>query len=424
MTRRYAVVGFGCAGYHALRALRESCADAEIHVFSDLDQPPANPMLTTYYAAGRLPYEGMFPFGGLEEISARFSPVLHTGTAVTELDAQARALTLEDGRREAFDAILLATGAEPVVPPLGVAVGGRVLCMRTVADARALRERLEGGGIHSVTVIGGSMVGIKIVELCQEAGLACTLADMAARIFPLAAFPDVSAEIERRLAEKGIALRFGAAVTGIEETASGVTTSFDCGEPVTSDLLVLCIGTRARTGLARGAGLEVNRGIVVDGSMRTSAPGVYAAGDCCEGFNIMTGGHQVIGLWANAACQGETAGHCMAGTPAQFSGNIPHNITHFMGMDFISFGDVNARGEVRTIGSPTDIRYVKAVVDRGELRCVNLLDSYHISGVVKNYMMNRLAGSRAPLPTALRGLLAREGFTGEFLSLFEGGVQA
>lgn len=87
-----------------------------------------------------------------------------------------------------------------------------------MADAKALRERLDQGNIRSVTVIGGSMVGIKIVELCQEAGIACTLADMAERIFPLAAFPDVSAEIERRLEAKGVALRFGAAVTAAEET--------------------------------------------------------------------------------------------------------------------------------------------------------------------------------------------------------------
>lgn len=421
--KRYAIVGFGCAGYHALSALRESDHEAEIHVFSDLDQPPANPMLTTYYAAGRLPYEALFPFGSLEDISRRFSPVLHSGVAVTGLDAAARTLTW-DGGQASFDAILLSTGADPVVPPLGVTVGNRVLCMRTVADAKALRERLDQGNIRSVTVIGGSMVGIKIVELCQEAGIACTLADMAERIFPLAAFPDVSAEIERRLEAKGVALRFGAAVTAAEETRDQVTTHFAQGEPVVSDLLVLCIGTRARAELARSAGLEVNRGIVVNDSMETSVPGIYAAGDCCEGRNIMTGGHQIIGLWANAAYQGETAGHCMAGDPTLFSGNILHNITHFMGMDFISFGDVNAKGEVHTIGKPTDTRYVEAVTSGGEMRCINLLDSYHISGVIKNYLMNRFTGNRAPLPTALRGLLAREGFTDEFLALFEGGDPA
>ena len=424
MNKRYAIVGFGCAGYHALSALRECDPNAEIHVYSDLTEPPANPMLTTYYAAGRLPYEALFPFGSLEDISRRLSPILHPGVAVTALDAAGRTLRCSDGTEDSFDGILLATGADPVVPPLGVTVGNRVLCMRTVADAQALRDRLARGDVRSVTVIGGSMVGIKIVELCRDAGLTCTLADMADRIFPLAAFPDVADEIRRRLEEQGISLRFGAAVTGAEETAHGVTTSFAQGEPVTSDLLVLCIGTRARAALAREAGLEVGRGIVVGDSMETSAPGIYAAGDCCEGRNIMTGGHQIIGLWANAAYQGQTAGRCMADCPAVFSGNILHNITHFMGMDFISFGDVNAVGEVHTVGRPTDPRYIKAIVSDGELRCVNLLDSYHISGVIKNYIMNRFTGNKAPLPTALRGLLAREGFTDEFLTLFEGGTEA
>ncbi len=421
MPHSYAIVGFGCAGYQALTALRESDMDAEIHVFSDLSDPPANPMLTTYYAAGRLPYEGLFPFGTLEEIQRRYDPVFHMDTPVTRLDAAGKRVICGQQAYGPFDGILLATGADPVVPPLGVTPGGRVLCMRTVADAKLLRERMESGSVRSVTVIGGSMVGIKIVELCQEAGYLCTLVDMAQRIFPLAAFPDVSAEIERRLSQMNITLRFGSAVTRAEETADKVTTFFSSGEPVESDLLVLCIGTRARASLAREAGIQVNRGIVVNDSMETSLPGIYAAGDCCEGRNIMTGGHQIIGLWANAAYQGQTAGHCMAGDPSVFSGNILHNITHFMGMDFISFGDVNAEGQVHTIGKPTDARYVKAVVADGELLCVNMLDSYHISGVVKNYMMNRFTGNRSPLPAALRGLLLREGFTDEFLALFEGG---
>lgn len=420
--KRYAIVGFGCAGYHALSALRQSDANAEIHVFSDLDQPPANPMLTTYYAAGRLPYDALFPFGDLSTISRRLSPTFHMGEPVTALDAGNRTLTWGDGAEMQFDAILLATGAMPVVPPLGITVGRRVLCMRTVADAKLLRERLDQGDIHTVTVIGASMVGIKIVELCQEAGITCTLADLADRIFPLAAFPDVSQEIQRRLAEKGVALRFGAALSHVEETDRQVISYFSEGEPLPSDLLVLCIGTRARVELAKAAGLTVNRGIVVNDSMETSAPGIYAAGDCCEGREIMSGGHQIIGLWANAAYQGQAAGHCMAGDPLIFSGNILHNITHFMGMDFVGLGDIRAQGDIYTVGKPTDSRYIEAVVSDGELRCVNLLDSYRISGVVKNYIMNRFCGNHAPLPTALRGMLAREGFTDQFLTLFEGGA--
>ena len=118
-----------CSQY-ALEALRQSDSQGEIHVFSELDQPPANPMLTTYYAAGRLPYEALFPFGTLEEVERKFSPVLHMDAPVAALEKDERALTLSTGERMAFDAVLLATGAQPVVPPLGVTVGERVLCMR------------------------------------------------------------------------------------------------------------------------------------------------------------------------------------------------------------------------------------------------------------------------------------------------------
>ena len=106
MGRRYAIVGFGCAGYHALEALRQSDSQAEIHVWSELDEPPANPMLTTYYAAGRLPYEALFPFGTLDDITRQFAPVLHTGAAVTALDAANRTLTDASGTVHSYDAIL------------------------------------------------------------------------------------------------------------------------------------------------------------------------------------------------------------------------------------------------------------------------------------------------------------------------------
>ena len=420
MGRRYAIVGFGCAGYHALEALRQSDSQGEIHVFSELDQPPANPMLTTYYAAGRLPYEALFPFGGLEEVERKLSPVLHMDAPVAALEKDERALTLSTGERMAFDAVLLATGAQPVVPPLGVTVGERVLCMRTVADARRLRQRLEAGDVRSVTVIGASMVGIKIVELCREAGIACTLADLAERVFPLAALPDVSAEIQRRLAQQGVALRFGAAVTRAEESARQVTTWFAQGEAVTSDLLVLCIGTRARTELARAAGLEVDRGIVVDDSMQTSAPGIYAAGDCCQGREIMSGGHQIIGLWANAAYQGQTAGHCMAGDPVIFSGNILHNITHFMDMDFIGFGDNRLTGQVVTSGHIESGLYVEAVIGEQGLVGVNILDNYRISGTVKNYLYRIMESGNAKLSPIQRGILIKEGLKPSFIEKMEG----
>lgn len=420
---RIAIIGFGCAGFQALRSLRQAGSEAQVTVFTDTGEAPANPMLTTYYAAGKIGKKNLYPFGTLEEIKDAYRAEFCT-QAVQALDGQTKCLTLADGTQAGpFDKILLATGAQALVPPLGVVPGKRVLCMRTVEDAELLRARLAQGDVRSALVVGGSMVGIKVAELFSDKGIDCTLADMAEKIFPLSAFPTVAEEIERRIGARGVKLRFGSGVQSAEELSDGVLTRFADGGAVKTDLLLLCIGTRACVGLAKDAGLAVGRGILVDEHMGTSVPGIYAAGDCCESRNLLSGQSQIIGLWANAGWQGQAAGSCMAEKPMRFEGNIIHNITHFMGMDFVSLGDVHAQGRRVTLGAPRSERYIEAVVDEeNKLLCVNLLDSYHLSGVIKNYMLNRFSGNTQPLPPVLRGLLAREGMDEAFISLFEGGV--
>ena len=108
---RFAIIGFGCAGYHALRAIREAGCDAAVDVYSDTDLPPYNPMLTTYYTAGRLPYEGLFPFGTLDEISAQYKANIITHTRVASVDAVAKTVSTTDGQTTSYDKILVTTGA-------------------------------------------------------------------------------------------------------------------------------------------------------------------------------------------------------------------------------------------------------------------------------------------------------------------------
>lgn len=114
---RFAIIGFGCAGYHALAAIRQAGCDAQVDVYTETRLPPYNPMLTTYYVSGKLPYEGLFPFGTLEEIGAQYAANFRTGVRVTSLDARTRTLTLSDGSREAYDKVLVSTGATAFVPP-------------------------------------------------------------------------------------------------------------------------------------------------------------------------------------------------------------------------------------------------------------------------------------------------------------------
>ena len=213
---RLAIVGFGCAGYHALEAIRQAGCRAPVDIYSDTGLPPYNPMLTTYYTAGRLPYQGLFPFGTLEEIARRFDARVLTQTPVQAVRARDHQVVTADGRRETYDQILLSTGASAFVPGSFAGLKG-AFCMRTVADAVRLREALEKRTYRRAVIVGASMVGIKVAELLHQRGCHVTLADMAPHIFALAAYPEVSTLIEGRLRAMGIDLVFGQAIAGAEE---------------------------------------------------------------------------------------------------------------------------------------------------------------------------------------------------------------
>lgn len=414
---RYGIVGFGTAGYHAAQAIRERDKAGEIHVYSDTGLAPYNPMLTTYYIFGKLPQSGLFPFGPLEGMAERLGLTCHR-ERVKKVHAQGLLVETENGA-EGYDRILIATGATAFAPPVKGLRAEDAYLMRTVDDAQRLKDRLDRGDVRSAVVVGASMAGIKVVEVLEKYGVHTCLADLAPNIFPLAAYPEVSAAIERRVARRGIDLRFGATIDRIELWEGRKIAVMTDGAAVPADIVALCIGTRAATQVVQGE-VDIDRGILVNERMETSAPGIYAAGDCAQGTNLESGEKQIIGLWANANRQGAAAGANMAGGTVHFDGNILHNITHFMDMDFIGFGDNRIRGELLEQGSlDGGGLYVRAVIADGRIAGANILDSYRISGIIKNYMLRLFAGERAGVPDYQRAMLLQAGLTAEFIDRME-----
>lgn len=422
--KRYAIVGFGCAGYHGAKAIREVDQECEIHIYERTQKPPSNPMLTTYYASGKLEYEGAFPFGSLDAIKEELNVVLHGDETVKRVLPEEKALVLENGT-EYFDKILISTGARAILPGLSGLPDQRVFLMRTMEDAGRLKAYLEQNPVKKGVVIGASMVGIKVAELLCKRGIDTTIADLASWLFPLAAFENVAREIERRVSGQGIGFKWDSSVT--EVTEKGVR--FRDGEELEADVICMCIGTRANVELAantdvvRESAIQIGKGIVVNERMETSVPGIYAAGDCCEGTDLQTGQTMIIGLWANAGCQGANAGYNMAGKPSAYYGNIVHNITHFMDMDFIGLGNNRSGGSTISFGELDSPLYIQAVRGERGLACVNILGSCQVSGILKSFLIKQLAlGAEAKLSLSQRAHLAGQGITEEFMELLEGGI--
>lgn len=392
------IIGNGAAAAECIRALRESKYAGAIHVLTDSKWPIYNPMLTTYYASGRISFEQLFPYGADDGFYRTYNVELHPSSPVTALDTIARTVVNSEGLELVWDQCLIASGASAFMPPIEGARSEKVLLMRTVEDAVKMKEALDKKPRRAL-VVGASMIGVKIVEMFHRAGVETVLVDLADRIFPLIAHPECSCVIEDRLNALNVECTFGTSIKKFVEQGEGIRAYLDDENYVEADLAVMCIGVRPNIGFLDRDQVEVQQGVLVDEHMQTNMSGLYAAGDVSQGNNLLTGQPQVIGLWANARYQGRTAGRNMAGIPDTYSGTIPHNITHFMGMDFIGIGDTCTYD--RTEQRQDDGHFIQLFWTGDLLTGANFIDMCAESGVVKNALIKGLLQQKPDRDTAL-----------------------
>jgi NADPH-dependent 2,4-dienoyl-CoA reductase/sulfur reductase-like enzyme len=388
MKKSMVIIGNGCAGAECIKAMRESGYTGKIYLFTDSKWPISNPMLTTYYVAGKIGFDELFPYGASPGFYLKYGVDAYAESPVVALDAEKKVVYAKSGLELKYNQCLIATGATPFLPPVGGIGSDRVYTLRTVEDAIRLKEAMTKKPKRAL-VIGASMVGIKLIELFHQAGVKICLADLARHIFPLTAHPECARIIEERLDQKGIKMRFGTRIEKVEETSRGIKAYFkDSTESEEADLLVMCVGIRANTGFIDQNQVAIDKGILVDRHMRTSRPGLYAAGDVAQEKTLLSEGSQMIGSWYNARYQGRTAGRNMAGGNDFLPEDVPHHITRFLGMDFVGIGDVY--GQDRMEKKYDGKRYIQLFWRNGLLTGANFLDSYTESGAIKNALIKGL----------------------------------
>ncbi len=379
----YTVIGGGCAAWEAVRVLLQADPAAAVTVCTDSREKPYNPMLLTYYLAGKLPEEQIFLRDAGQEFRERVR--ILSGSPVTALSAAERKILLNNGTVVPFEKLLIASGARASVPPVPGAGAENVFTMRTLEEARRLKNYLSGHAVRRAVVAGASMIGIKTAEALCGLGVTCCLADAADRIFPLSACPECAEMIREGLVGKGLRVRLSAMLSGIETDADGsaVRVRFrDGSEPEEADLVVLCTGVRPNIGFVNREEIRCGRGILVNARMETSVPGVYAAGDCAEGPDRMQRTERISGLLSSARAQARTAARNMAGIPDAWGGSVPHNITRFFGMLFAGIGDPDAEGETERVVR-TDRHQMARIVRRdGRIVSANLLNCPELSGIL------------------------------------------
>jgi 3-phenylpropionate/trans-cinnamate dioxygenase ferredoxin reductase component len=305
MSRRVVIVGAGQAGTQCALSLRELGYADEITLIGDEPELPyQRPPLSKAFLVGQLP-EAALRIRTAEVLQSQRIGVL-TGCRVEAIEREARRVRLGDGARLEYSHLVLATGVENRtlrVPGVDeVAVSG----LRTVADARALRTLLETA--RRVVVVGGGFIGLEFAAVARKLGLQVQVVEWEPRLMQRALAPRLSAYFEALHARHGVQLRLNDRVGALERASSGggCVVQLVSGDRVPADAVVAGIGVVPRVGLAQGAGLEVQDGIVVNESLCTADPAIWAIGDVARFPSPWSVTHQRLRLESvqNAVDQG------------------------------------------------------------------------------------------------------------------------
>ncbi|HEY9025991.1 MAG TPA: FAD-dependent oxidoreductase, partial [Burkholderiaceae bacterium] len=279
-------------------------------VSADADPPVDRPNLSKDFLAGNAPDDWM-PLRP-PQWYAEQRIALRLNTRVDALDVRQRQLRLDGGTTLEYGALLLATGADPVLLPVPGAAPGQVLPLRSFADSRAIVARL--GAAKAALVVGASFIGLEVAASLRARGLEVHVVAPEAVPMLRVLGPELGRFVQDLHAAQGVVFHLGTTLARLDGTRATLAD----GSTLAADLVVAGVGVRPRTALAEQAGLTVDRGIVVDEFLQSSAPGLYAAGDIARWPDPHTGERIRVEHWVVAQRQGQVAALNMLGRRQRF----------------------------------------------------------------------------------------------------------
>ena len=325
--KRVVIVGGVAGGATCAARLRRQDENAEIII---LERGPyvsfANCGLP-YYVGNVIQEESKLLLAWPSLFRERFNIEVRTRNEVLAIDRTASTVLvrdLETGREysEPYDALVLSPGASPIRPPWpGIDLPG-IFTLRTVPDSREIRHWIDEKKTRKAVVVGGGFIGLEMAENLVHRGIAVTIVELASQVMP-PLDPEMAEYAKQRLESRGVTLALADAVSEFGHGTNGsLMVHTKSGKTYEADLVVLAIGVRPETALARTAGLELGErgGIRVDRQMRTSDPRIWAVGDAVEVRNRVTGQWELIPLAGPANRQGRVAADAICGRDAHFDG--------------------------------------------------------------------------------------------------------
>jgi len=357
--RHHVILGAGPAGVIAAETLRKHCPNDRITVIGDENEAPYSRMAIPYLLIGKVGEEGTH----LRHTAGHFEKLgiqVLRGVRAKVLDSAKRTLELSDGSTLGFDKLLIATGSSPATPPIPGIHGPGVHSCWTLADARAIAA-LAQPGAH-VLQMGAGFIGCIIMEALQQRGVTLSVVEMGDRMVPRMMGPMAGGMIKGWCESKGVKVYTGTRVEAIERGTSAdkgllgriaqavgigqssmptgpMSVRLSTGQTLQADLVISATGVKPNTGFLENSGVRCMVGVLTDEHMQTNVPGIYAAGDCAEAFDKVSGKTIVSAIQPNAAEQARVAALNMAGQDTTLKGVTQINVLDTLGLISTSFGN-------------------------------------------------------------------------------------
>ena len=385
---KYLIIGNSAGGIGAVEAIRGVDKTGAITIVSDEPYPAYSRPLISEYLAHPYPVEKMLYRQPDFYKKNRIKAVL--GKKAVKINPAERTVKMESGKAIQWQKLLLATGGTPIVPEMeGMDLKG-IFTFNKLDDAKAIDEFLNEyrRNVKGV-VIGGGLIGVSVTEALVRRSVEVTIVEMKDYILNTILDTEAAAFEADALTNADVNIITGHTAKKINSynagEVSGIT--LDDGRALPCDMVVVAIGVRPRLDLVAKSRIKVNRGIVVDRNMMTSAANIYACGDASEAYDFVLGENRPTPVWPNAYEGGWVAGLNMVGQKAEYQGGTAMNALKYFGVNIASAGLVSPPDNTyETVINRHNGIYRKIILKEGKLAGFAFAGDIEKSGIVYNLM--------------------------------------
>jgi NADPH-dependent 2,4-dienoyl-CoA reductase/sulfur reductase-like enzyme len=333
----HVILGAGPAGVIAAETLRKHAPDDTITLVGDEREPPYSRMAIPYLLIGNIGERGTYLRKSLTHFDDLKIRIVHA--QAQSVDAAARSVKLDNGDTLPFDRLLIATGSRPASPPIsGMDLPGIHTCW-TMDDARAIAKLATKGA--RVLQMGAGFIGCIIMEALAARGVKLSVVEMGDRMVPRMMGPTAGGMIKDWCETKGVQVFTKTRVDAIEKGSgdAALKVKLSNGTSMDVDLVISATGVKPSIGFLEKSGITCLQGVLTDEHLQTNVPGIYAAGDCAEAFDKVSGKTIISAIQPNAAEQARVAALNMVGQSTELKGVTQINVLDTLGLISTSFGN-------------------------------------------------------------------------------------